>query len=83
LAAGNPCTVQVQYTATDTARKTDQVVISLRQQGVVFSRTVAVAGNSLNTTGNDNDTGGGAVDAAWLLALAAATLLAARRLNGR
>lgn len=89
LAAGNQCTVQVQFTAADTARKNGRVVIALRQQGVDFSRTVAVtggvagvtppgSGGGLNPT--PGNTGGGALGGAWLLGLAAAAL-AARRLK--
>lgn len=93
LSAGNQCTVQVQFTAASTARKNGQVVISLRQQGVDFSRTVAVSGGvagvtpspgsggGLNQNGGSSGSGGGALGAAWLLALAAATL-AARRVKG-
>ncbi len=87
LAAGNQCTVQVQFTAADTVRKNGQVVISLRQQGVDFSRTVAVtggvagvtppsSGGGLNPT--PGNTGGGALGGAWLAALAAAALTARR-----
>lgn len=89
LTAGNECTVQVQFTATDTARKSGRVVISLRQQGVDFSRTVAVSGGVAGVTppgsgggGGLNptpgNTGGGALGGAWLLALAAAALAAGR-----
>ena len=93
LSAGNQCTVQVQFTAANTARKNGQVVISLRQQGVDFSRTVAVSGGvagatpspgsggGLNQNGGSSGSGGGALGAAWLLALAAAAL-AARRVKG-
>lgn len=90
LAAGNQCTVQVQFTAASTARKTGQVVLSLRQQGVDFNRTVAVsggvagvtpspgAGGGLNQNGGSSGGGGGALDGAWLLALAAAAVAARR-----
>jgi cytochrome c553 len=88
LSAGNQCTVQVQFTAADTARKNGQVVISLRQQGVDFNRTVAVTGGVAGVTppssggGGLNptpgNTGGGALGGAWLVALAAAALAARR-----
>jgi len=93
LSAGNQCTVQVQFTAADTARKNGQVVISLTQQGVNFNRTVAVtggvtgvtsppgSGGGLNPGGTGGSGGGGALGGAWLLALAAATV-AARRTKG-
>lgn len=92
LLAGNQCTVLVQFTAADTARKTGQVVLSLRQQGVDFTRTVAVSGGVTGVTPpgsgggglNPNGTGGsggGALGGTWLLALAAAAV-AARRLKG-
>jgi cytochrome c553 len=87
LPAGNQCTVQVQFTAADTARKSGRVVVSLRQQGVDFSRTVAVTGSVAGATppssgGGINptpgNTGGGALGGAWLAALAAAALAARR-----
>lgn len=90
LPAGNQCDVQVQFTAADTARKTGQVVLSLRQQGVDFTRTVAVTGGvtgvtppgsgggSLNPGGTGGSGGGGALGGTWLLALAAAALAARR-----
>jgi cytochrome c553 len=91
LSAGNQCTVQVQFTAAAAARKTGQVVISLRQQGVDFSRTVAVSGGVAGATPspgggglnpNGGSTGGGALEGAWLLALAAAAV-ATRRVKRR
>jgi len=93
LSASNQCTVQVQFTAADTARKNGQVVISLTQQGVSFTRTIAVtggvtgvtpppgSGGGLNPNGTGGSGGGGALGGAWLLALAAAAV-AARRTKG-
>jgi cytochrome c553 len=89
LSAGNQCDVQVQFTASDTARKTGQVVLSLRQQGVDFTRTVALtggvtgvtppgSGGGLNPNGTGGSGGGGALGGAWLLALAAAAVAARR-----
>lgn len=90
LNPGNQCSVQVQFKPADSERKNAQVLISLKQQDVNFSRLLDVTGGvkgltaeagsgaSLSPTG----VGGGSLSLGWLLALLAAAW-AARQLRSR
>jgi cytochrome c553 len=84
---GNACTVQIGYTAQDSARQNATVSLSLTQQGVTFTRAIAVTGEvdgvtppgggSLNPNPSGGE-GGGSLGFAWLAALAAAAAAARR-----
>jgi cytochrome c553 len=91
LNAGNQCTVLVQFTASDTARKNAQVLVSLTQQNVNFTRAVSVTGGVTGVTpppdgggggglnpGGGGGEGGGALAWGWLAALLAAAAAARR-----
>lgn len=82
LQPGAQCTVQVGYTAQDSARQNATVSLSLTQQGVTFTRAIAVTGEvegvtppggggSLNPNPSGGE-GGGGLGFGWLAALAAA-----------
>jgi cytochrome c553 len=80
LQPGNECTVQIGYTAQDSARQNATVSLSLTQQGVTFTRAISVTGEvdgvtppggSLNPNPSGGE-GGGSLGWAWLAALAAA-----------
>jgi cytochrome c553 len=92
LQPGNQCTVQIGYTAQDSARQNATVSLSLTQQGVTFTRAISVTGEvtgvtppggggSLNPNPSGGE-GGGGLGFGWLAALAAA-VAAARRSSRR
>jgi cytochrome c553 len=92
LQPGAQCTVQVGYTAQDSARQNATVSLSLTQQGVTFTRAISVTGEvtgvtppggggSLNPNPSGGE-GGGGLGFGWLAALAAA-VAAARRSSRR
>jgi trimeric autotransporter adhesin len=87
LQPGGQCTVQIGYTAQDSARQNATVSLSLTQQGVTFTRAIAVTGEVQGVTAPGGSTnpnpsggeGGGSLGFAWLAALAAAVAAVARR----